>query len=141
MLPIRMNLMAIEIEPLLSFGTTGAAPIDPDFGEPLVGQQKRYGPLFTVQGQVVYNKNDREEVALTGDPSIGDGRCTFRKSDLDNAVPPVVIKKGDVIKSLAGEVVNYEIIEIRPSGHLKGKPNLLMAFFDVNEETNAALRR
>jgi hypothetical protein len=135
-IPVRMNTVPIVIEQLTLVTTN--TPLDQDFGEIQSGRKKRYNTI-NVNGQVVYEKFKEEEVALTGDPSRTIGHLTFRKFDIDNA--GIILKKGDIVKSIAGVATNFRFIDVRPSGHLRGVSNLWMAYFAENRETNPSLRR
>lgn len=134
-IPLRMNLMPVSIKQF----SVASTPLDADFGAPNVGQKKVYGGILALKAQVAYVTKDRQENAMTGDPGIGDGHLCFRKSDLDRQ--SIMLQKGDIITSIAGFDVNYKIIEVRPSGHLRKRANLIMAYFETNSEVRPNFRR
>jgi len=117
----------------------GSTRVDDDWGEPKVGAEKQYSDPIDIVAQIAWTNKERRERAVTGDPSNSDGHlCLKRAVVLSNGW---VFAKGDIITSIADFPVNLTIIEVRPSGHLRGKANLLMLYFKENEETNPVLRR
>lgn len=137
--PRKYNPVDVEITQMILLGTPTGTPRDRDFDEPRSGQTKRYATTLALEAQIVYGSKDEKVVALTGDPGNTAGHLTFRKVDLDKS--GIILAKGDKIKKIAGVSVDYKIVEVRPSGHLRRKANLLLAFFASNEDTNPTIRR
>lgn len=138
-IPQRMNLVPVQIKQLDTVAIK-TKRLDPDFDEPQAGQNKIYETVLDdLKAQIVYNKKDEREVALTGDPGTTVGHLCFRRKDLTSK--GIILNKGDIITFIESFAVNYKIIEVRPSGHLRGKANLILAFFEPNEETNPSTRR
>ncbi len=92
--------------------------VDDVFDEPIT-TVARQGPI-TISGQVNYGTgaNERLQRSRTGDIGDSRGHFVFRKTDLDEA--SVVLKKGDIVTSVAGVAVSLEIIQIRHQCPLKG---------------------
>ncbi len=135
MKPRMMNFVDIKIQQF----NHGDTPWDDDFNEPL--PNRSYDGLVTLKGQInLGNKeNARQEMSSTGDETRTFGHCVFRKSDLDEAVPPVVLAKGDRVTEVAGVAVDYELTEIRPESPLRGKFLLIYAEFTQPLEKRASL--
>lgn len=136
--PVCWNPVAVEIVQINKTQTV-AERLDPDFGEPAYGQEKVYTSVLNLRAQIAYVKKDEQEAALTGDPAMADGHLTFRARDLER--DGIVLQKGDVVRRIAGNPVDFKILEVRPQAHLQGKSWLTMAFFGPNEETRPSIRR
>ena len=136
-IPLRMNLVAVKIKKLVPASVVR----DRHFDEPRAGENKVYGTVIPLNAQIVYDKVKERDAAMTGDPGTSKGHLCFRKDDLDLAAVPVVLKKGDIITEIAGVAVDYKITEVRPSGHLRGRANLLLTFFANNEDVVPTFKR
>jgi len=125
-IPLRMNPVTVKLRKYEKTATI----MDDDFNEPQ--SVRNYSTEYEVRCQVVYGIQDKVVSEYTGDASLVKGHLTFRKRDVTT-----VIETGDRIVEIAGESFEYEIDEIRRSGHLKGRANLLMAFFVEPVERNS----
>ena len=123
--PVHMNLITVILNRYDKITTI----MDEDFMEP-VGS--RVYESRTVYAQVVYGMQEELTASYAGDISKVKGHLTFRKSDV-----LITIQIGDRIISIDGETVDYEISEVRNTGHLRGGVNLLMAFFTEPSERDS----
>jgi len=135
MIPQRMNTVAVVLSRIDKVST----PVDADFGSPEKGRDFARYTDVSVAAQVVYRKNSEEQNSLSGDPGASDGHLTFSRVYLDGI--SLMPSKGDLIKSIAGFPTNFRVTEVRPSGHLRGVYNLVMAYFEQNPNTNPSIRR
>ena len=143
--PHRWNPMPIQIRFLNHTSAVAGSLLDSDFGQVAGGASKPLGLVVELQAQVVYRKDKERTFTWGGDTEVGDGHLTFTEDYLtDEGYDPLgsgdKIKIGDHIVSIAGNEVDYKIIEVRPSGHLKTRgntPMLWMAFFEYDKETKA----
>lgn len=137
MYPVRWNPSEVVIRQLRTSGPTVLT--DPDYGEMDQGRKKEYFSDLVLQAQIVYGEKDARAPAITGDVGEADGHLTFKATDLE--AQGVSLSKGDLIVSIAGFPVNYKIIEVRPSGHLRGRNWLVLAYFKNNDEIRARRER
>ena len=133
-IPVRMNLVDCEYKRLVLSSTKH----DPDYDEPKSGRAKAYTAVIPIKAQIVWGKKEQRYRAATGDPADSAGHlCLKMHTVLSKGW---TFTKGDLITKVAGFEVDLEIIEVRPSGHLRGKANLLMLYFKERTDTNPALR-
>jgi len=125
-IPKRMNLVSVKLRRYEKTSTI----MDDDFSEPVSQQVLTVGD--TVKAQVVYGFQEELIPSYGGDKTKVKGHLTLRRSDIVTS-----LQKGDRITEIAGESYNYEIDEVRNSGHLRGGPNLIMAFFVEPSERNS----
>ena len=149
MIPRRVNNVPVKIK-LISrrnrLGEESAMSVtllDTDFRQPKGKKIKGYmdgiEDMLETSAQIVFNKTEKEFRTETGDASQSDGHLCFRKTSYDALEYSLV--KGDVIVEISGRAVSYSIIEIRPSGHLKGKSNLILCYFiNSNKKLTGGVR-
>lgn len=126
-----MNNVVIKIKQYSTVDTVS----DEDFME--VISEPIYESELTLSGQVVYEKQEAETPATTGDIEVVQGRLVFKKVSLG----AVELKKGDRIILIAGQVVDYSIHHVKNTGHLNGVANLVMAYFEEPPERDAPKSR
>lgn len=139
--PMRMNVVPVDIllyreDGRLDATTVPLVVVDEDFREPMGA--KTYGsaggdgvPLQT-EAQIVYELRDRRNMLETGEGEGSKGHLTFRKTTFDALSTP--IQKGDRIVKIGGVDVDYKVIEVRPSGHIRGGPTIMLCFFEQNRD-------
>ena len=92
--------------------------VDDFFDEPdLDGQGTKFNYLdsIIVKGQVAYSKFSELASSKGGDVPKGDGHIIFNKVDIDGLDP--VLKKNDLIISIANVDCIFFIIDIQPFSH------------------------
>ena len=134
MLPYRMNPVEIKIRQFNHQETNW----DEDFREPW--SDESYDGVITVRGQVNLGGKTEREVSRTntGDAEPSYAWLVFRKRDLDEASPPVVLKKADKVIEIAGEAVDFVIRELRTESPLRGRFLLLYAILEAPKEVRVA---
>jgi len=138
MIPLRMNLVDIEIKLLTKTGRV------PGENRPAVdrvsrrprGQKTWSGPdtgdVLNFKAQIYYDIQEEKLPTETGNTPITTGRLTIRKTTFDALVTKPGI--GDLLTKVAGDVVEYEITEIKHAGYLRKKANLMMIYFRRSRE-------
>lgn len=138
--PFRMNLVDIEIKVLARRGRPIAkdkAYVDPDWRRAR-GKKVYTGTntkdVLELRAQVVYERQDDKEASALGDSPRTNAHLTMRRTDYNNL--PEKPEKGDLIVKVAGDSISpgYEVVEVRMAGYLRGKPNLVMIFFERSKE-------
>jgi len=137
-IPLRYNPVLIKVKALAKEGripTEDRTVVDDVFKRPM-GDKTYVGDghssVVSFKAQVNYLRSMEQNPTRMGNAPLSDGHLTIRKSDYDLMdVKPDV---GDLIIEIAGSTVLFEIIEKRPSGHLRGRSNLMMLYFDRPKE-------
>ena len=121
--PVNINELEITFQRL----NRTTISLDPDFGEP-IGDDLRFVTTTTMIGQANFAGGPigRRLTSLSGDSEPADGHVVIRFEDMVAAGlansgldPTFVLSKGDRIIQVASQVVDFEIIEIRPESPLE----------------------
>lgn len=145
--PARMNVVPVEVLLYREAGrldstTIPLVVVDQDFREPMgsktYGSAGGDGVAAQTEAQIVYQLRDKREPRETGEGEESRGHLTFRKTTFDALDSPV--QKGDRIVKIGGVDVDYQVIEVRPGGHLRGGPTLMLVFFEQNREKVESVR-
>ena len=127
-LPMRMALTKVVISQLRMSHTH----VDKVYKES-VGKENRKN--VTLYAQNNSNVIKRKSASSTGDKIMTAGHLVFKKKDLEDA--GVKLRTGDYIIELAGDKVNFEIVEIRPESILGGSNRLLYADYMAAKERSS----
>lgn len=134
MIPMRMNTVKCEYVRL----DLSSTDRDEDYDEPGSGRTKHYSAAIPITAQIAWVKKEQRDRTATGDPGDSSGHLCLRMSTV--TANSWVFNKGDRITEISGYAVDLEIIRVQPSGHLRGRANLLMLYFKERSDTNPALR-
>lgn len=137
-LPALLNEVTIKFQQLDRPG----ALLDPDFNEPIGGDIFVETIIETV-GQVNLRGGPfrRRANTLTGDEEDVRGHVVLRLSELvdkglatDDPEITFSLRKGDRVVQLASQIVNFEIVEIRPESPLDSlDEDALLVFIEFIE--------
>lgn len=128
-----MNLVPIEIVLIAKEGrvTSKDRPhIDSTYRRPR-GEKLYKGvnnlDVLNLDAQIYYVRQEDKFNTDMGDSPRSDGNLTMRKTDFEDLKERPI--KGDLIVKIDDDDVEYEIIEVRHAGYLRGRANLIMMFF------------
>lgn len=137
-IPHRMNLVPIEIILIAKEGrvTSKDRPhIDPTYRRPR-GEKLYKGvnnsDVLNLDAQIFYQRQEDKFNTDMGDSPRTDGNLTMRKTDFEDLKEQPI--KGDLIVKIDDDDVEYEIVEVRHAGYLRGRSNLIMMFFKRSKE-------
>ena len=118
-LPMQMNLVKIKVAQVRISHTY----VDKVYKE-AVGKENRKQVEFYAQNNS--GIQNRKQASATGDKIRTAGHLVAKRKDLEEK--SIELKRGDYIVEIAGDKVNFEIVEVRPESPLGGKP--LLTYID-----------
>ena len=111
--------------------------LDPDFEEPIGGLNKEFVEV-ELEAQVVYKKKDEAQPNWAGDVPGSAGRLVFTREYLeDQGLSLDTFKIGDRIAEIGGVAADFDVLEVRPQGHLRGQPHLVFVVFGEDKDKRA----
>jgi len=127
-LPMMMNLVEVKIARVRLTHTT----VDPVYKE-VVGKEERN--TVTLQAQNKTIMESYQYPSASGDETNTSGHLVFKKKYLEEM--NVSLKKGDKVVSIAGDTVDYDIIEVRSESALGGNNLLIFAVYGRAKERSS----
>ena len=133
-----MNLVSIEIALIVKEGrviSKDKPHIDPTYRRPR-GEKLYKGvdnsDVLNLDAQIYYVSQEDKFNTDMGDSPRTDGNLTMRKTDFEDLKEQPI--KGDLIVKIDDDDVEFEIVEVRHAGYLRGRANLVMMFFKRSME-------
>jgi hypothetical protein len=106
--------------------TATRAAEDPEFKEPIGGTKYEATPV-KFKGQIHYSRYRALNMTPGGDSPISSGHITIEK-ETEKATGG--FNKGDKITKIAGDTVEFYVIENKPAGFYSGEATLKMILFE-----------